>query len=37
MNAQLKDFAAQGLLRLSYGQIQILDFPGLRRVAGIER
>jgi CRP-like cAMP-binding protein len=37
MNALLKEFASQGVLRLSYGQIEIVDFPGLRRAAGIER
>jgi CRP/FNR family cyclic AMP-dependent transcriptional regulator len=37
MNALLKDYAAQGLVRVAYGQVEILDFDGLRRIAGVER
>ncbi len=34
-NQLLKDMAAQGLLRLQYGEIEILDLDGLRRAAGL--
>ncbi|MBX3234264.1 MAG: Crp/Fnr family transcriptional regulator [Labilithrix sp.] len=33
VNAILKDFAAKGLLRASYGRIELLDFEGLRVAA----
>jgi CRP-like cAMP-binding protein len=36
LNAVLKDYAAQGLLRVSYGQIEILDVEGLRRVSALD-
>lgn len=36
MNALLKDFEAQGLVRVSYGQVEILDLDGLRRAAALE-
>lgn len=36
VNQLLKGLEAQGLLRLAYGQIEIVDFDGLRRVAGFE-
>jgi CRP-like cAMP-binding protein len=34
-NQLLKELAARGLIRLSYGTIEILDLAGLRRAAGI--
>ena len=33
LNAVLKTYEAQGLVRVSYGQIELLDFDGLRRIA----
>ena len=33
LNATLKALEAQGLVRVSYGQIELLDFDGLRRIA----
>jgi CRP-like cAMP-binding protein len=36
VNQLLKDLAAQGLVRLAYGQVDIVDLEGLRRAAGLE-
>lgn len=36
VNQLLKELAARGLLRLAYGQIDIVDLEGLRRAAGLE-
>lgn len=36
VNQILKDLATQGLLRVSYGQIEIIDIDGLRREAALE-
>jgi CRP-like cAMP-binding protein len=36
LNASLKEYAAQGVLRISYGQIEILDVDALRRLAAFE-
>ncbi|MEF9385519.1 Crp/Fnr family transcriptional regulator [Ralstonia solanacearum species complex bacterium KE056] len=33
VNQVLKDFEARGLLRLAYGEIELLDFAGLRALA----
>jgi CRP/FNR family cyclic AMP-dependent transcriptional regulator len=33
VNQLLKDLEARGLVRLSYGTIEILDLDGLRRAA----
>ena len=35
-NQVLKDLETQGLLRLTYGEIEILDLDGLRSAAGLE-
>ncbi|HEU4536791.1 MAG TPA: Crp/Fnr family transcriptional regulator, partial [Polyangiaceae bacterium] len=35
-NQLLKDLAAQGLVRLAYGQVEVVDLEGLRRAAGLE-
>lgn len=35
-NQALKELEGQGLLRLAYGEIELLDLPGLRRVAQVE-
>jgi CRP-like cAMP-binding protein len=34
LNALLETYEAQGLLRVLYGQIEIVDFDGLIRIAG---
>jgi hypothetical protein len=36
LNAALKDYAAQGVLRVSYGQVEILDVEALRRLAAFD-
>ncbi len=36
MNALLKEFASQGMIRVSYGQIEILDFDRLRAAAAAD-
>ncbi len=33
VNQVLKDFETRGLLRLAYGEIELLDFAGLRALA----
>jgi Mn-dependent DtxR family transcriptional regulator len=33
VNQLLKELAAQGLIRLAYGQVDIVDLDGLRRAA----
>src|SRR5690606_10767033 len=34
INQHLKELEARGLVALSYGEIEILDLPALRRAAG---
>jgi CRP/FNR family cyclic AMP-dependent transcriptional regulator len=36
INQNLKNLESQGFIRTTYGQIEILDLPGLRGVAGME-
>jgi CRP-like cAMP-binding protein len=36
LNAALKEYAAQGVLRVSYGQVEILDLDALRRLGAFE-
>jgi len=36
INRVLKSLEAQGLVRVSYGQVEILDEPGLAKVAGLD-
>jgi len=36
INRVLKSLEAQGLVRVSYGQVEILDEPGLSKAAGLE-
>lgn len=36
LNALLKSCEAKGLLRVAYGQIEILDFDGLAELAGVD-
>jgi CRP-like cAMP-binding protein len=36
INRVLKSLEGQGLVRVSYGQVEILDEPGLAKVAGLE-
>ena len=33
VNQVLKDLQARGILRLAYGEIELLDFAGLRELA----
>jgi hypothetical protein len=33
VNQVLKEFEAHGILRLAYGEIELLDFAGLHRLA----